>query len=139
MAAPFATPQDVEDAFYEAFEAHDLEALMTLWADSPQVSCILPMGGLAQGRDAIRTAWEAVFRVPQRPDITVHHRAWWESGDVAVHLVEEAIAVTGMAAGMPPLIATNVFHHDGGGWRLVSHHVSPPPPPPGLVPGPRQP
>lgn len=139
MTPPYATPQDAEDAFYEAFEGHDLEALMALWADSPQASCILPMGPLVQGSEAIRAAWEALFRTPQRPDITVHHRGWWESGDLAVHLVEEALTAPGMPPGLPPLIATNVFHHDGSGWRLVSHHVSPPPPPPGLAAGPQGP
>ncbi len=136
MTDRFATPQDVEDTFYEAFEAHDLEAMMTVWADAEDIVCIQPMSPIFQGLADIRRIWGQVFSHDQRPEIMVHHRQWLENEGLAVHIVEEQISLPGIPQRPPPVIATNVYRREPDGWRMVLHHVSPPPPPrqPGLQP-----
>ncbi len=129
MTTGFQTPQDAEDAFYDAFEGHDLEAMMATWDDADDVICVQPMGPILQGRAAIRDSWQAIFRFEQKPDVEIHHRHWFENGSLAVHMVEEKITVTGMPANQPPLIAANVYRRTESGWRMVCHQVSPPPPP----------
>lgn len=135
MSEPaFDSPQDAEDAFYEAFEAHDIQALMAVWDDADDVAAVLPSGHLLAGREAIAKTWGEMFEGAQRPDITVHHRQWLESGDLALHLVEEALRFGPGAQSPPPMAALNVYRRTATGWRLVLHQAAPPVPP-GLVPG----
>ena len=136
-AARFESPQDAEDAFYEAFEAHDLPAFMAVWDDAGDVAAVLPSGQVLLGREAIAATWEEMFRAPQRPDITIEHRHWLESGDLAVHLVEARLAFGAPGEAPPPMAATNVYRHTAGGWRMVLHQAAPPAAPPAPMPGPR--
>jgi ketosteroid isomerase-like protein len=53
MIAVFATPEDVETAFYEAIARADLAALMSVWADDEEIVCIHPTGQRLTGTDAI--------------------------------------------------------------------------------------
>ena len=133
MTTGFQTPQDAEDAFYDAFEGHDLEAMMATWDDAQDVICVQPMGPILQGRLAVQDSWQAIFGHKEKPDVEIHHRHWFESAGLAVHVVEERVTVMGMPANQPPLIAANVYRRTESGWRLVCHQVSPPPPimPPG--------
>lgn len=131
MNQPFASAQDAEDAFYDAFEAHDLEAMTAVWEAGDAVVCALPMAPLLQGAEEVRGAWEKLFQHDQRPEIMVHHVQWLEDGDLALHLVHEQISVPGMPQAMPPILASNVYRRGDAGWRMVMHQASPPPPPQG--------
>ena len=57
----FATPQDAEDAYYDAIEASDLAAMMQVWEDSDETLCLLPMQPLAQGRNQLLQTWKALL------------------------------------------------------------------------------
>ena len=39
----FATPQDAEDAFYDALEGGDAEAMAAVWDPAADIACLLPM------------------------------------------------------------------------------------------------
>ena len=41
--ATFDDPQAAEDAYYDAFVEHDLDKMITVWADSDETVCLLPM------------------------------------------------------------------------------------------------
>ena len=138
MTQAFGSPQDAEDVFYDAFEAHDIEAMMGVWDEAEDIVCVQPMGPVLQGQAAVRDSWEEVFRHRQTPDIEVHHRAWIENEGLAMHVVEEGFTIPGVAQKPPPLIVCNVYRHTQSGWRLVLRQVSPPPPgmqgaPPGVM------
>ena len=45
----FATPQDVENAFYEALECGDLDLMMSIWADDEEIVCVHPGGSRLLG------------------------------------------------------------------------------------------
>ncbi len=129
MAIEFETPQDAEDAFYDAFEAHDLAAMMAVWEATDDIACVLPMSPVLQGRGAVQESWQSIFQHPQSPEVVVHHRQWFESDSMAVHVVEENVTFPGGPPVQPAMIASNVYRRTAGGWRLVLHQVSPPPPP----------
>ena len=57
----YTTPQDAALAFYHAFEARDLDAMMATWADDEEIVCVHPGGPRLVGFDAIRNAWEQLF------------------------------------------------------------------------------
>ena len=129
MTMQFETPQDTEDAFYDAFEAHDMAAMTAVWDVADDITCVQPMGPVLQGRGAVLESWQGIFRHPQAPEVEIRHRQWIEGEDLAVHLVEEKVRLPGGPPDQPALIASNVYRRTQSGWRLVLHQVSPPPPP----------
>jgi uncharacterized protein (TIGR02246 family) len=131
MTPRFDSPQDAEDAYYDAIDEQDIEILMTVWEESEEVLCLLPMMPAQRGRDAIRQCWQPFLQGEMQLDIEIQHLSWIEHGDIAIHLVEERVKVPGQAEPQP-VYASNVFRKGAEGWRLLMHQNSPTPPPPGL-------
>ncbi|MCU7848530.1 MAG: nuclear transport factor 2 family protein [Candidatus Thiodiazotropha sp. (ex Lucinoma kastoroae)] len=129
-----ATPQDAEDAYYDAIEEKDLEALMSVWERSEDILCLLPMMPAQRGADGIRTLWEPLFKGDITLEIEIRHLHWIETDKLAIHLVEEKVRSSGQPP--TPVYATNVYRKSDPGWQLLMHQNSPTPPPPSLhVPG----
>lgn len=135
MKPTFNTPQDTEDAYYDALEEGDLPRLLTVWDDSNDISCLLPMQALAQGRAAVTEAFAQLLGHGRGIELSVTHLHWIETHDVAIHLVEETAQNT-VTGGPPPLpvYASNIYRKDSRGWHLIVHQNTPPPPPPGMMP-----
>lgn len=134
MPQPFSSPQDAEDALYDAIDARDLDALLAVWEDSEAVACLLPMQALARGRAGLREAWRPLLTGPHPVELQVRHIQWLELGDIAIHYVEELASIPDQPQPMLPVYGTNVYRRGADGWRLILHQNSPTPPPPGLVP-----
>lgn len=125
QAALLASPDDVEQQFYDALREADLDKLMAVWADDDEIVCIHPGGPRLVGPAAVRTAFEAVFAngaVHVQPDKVrrVHALA------AAVHSVVERVRLAtaeGERTGW--VMATNVYLKTTHGWRMVAHHASP--------------
>ncbi len=131
MTPSFTTPQSAEDAYYDAIDEQDIEALMAVWEESDQVLCLLPMMPARRGKAAIREVWSNLLQ-PETPlDIEVIHLSWIETAEIAVHLVEERVKVP-QRPETQKIYASNIYRKDDTGWRLLMHQNSPTPPPPGL-------
>jgi len=139
MSQTFATPQDAEDAFYDAIDERDLDAMMAVWENSDDIACLLPMQPLTQGRDHMRGVWQPILGGDFNLDIEVRHLHWVEFGELAIHYVEEIAKVSGQSQPQPPVYATNIYRKSDNGWFLILHQNSPAPPPPGMMPGMRMP
>ncbi|MBK1716594.1 YybH family protein [Thiocystis violacea] len=129
---PYETPQDAEDAYYDALESGDAEAMTQVWEASEEIFCLLPMAPLAIGRQ-VQQLWRAIFEQGGRFDLQVRHLSWIEHGDLAIHLIEERTQGQ-PGATPPPIYATNIFRRGPDGWRLLVHQNSPTLPPPPAVP-----
>jgi uncharacterized protein (TIGR02246 family) len=134
MPHAFATPQDTEDAFYDAIDEQDLDAMLRVWEASDEIACLLPMQTLAQGQEQVRQAWQPLLSGAVKVDIEVHHIRWLESADLAIHYLQEKVKVLGQTQPQPPMYATNIYRRQADGWCLLLHQNSPTPPPPGLLP-----
>lgn len=121
----YSSPEEAEQAFYDAFEKADLTAMMRVWADDDTIACAHPMGILLQGRTTVRESWRQLFSGDQRLRFHIRHHHVRQTSSVAVHSVSETIYVRGDNRPRPPIIATNVFVHTAQGWRMVLHHASP--------------
>jgi uncharacterized protein (TIGR02246 family) len=125
LAHMLASPDDVEQQFYEALAEADLDKLMSLWAEDEDVVCVHPAGPRMVGLDAVRMAFEAVFaNGPVRAQPRNVRR--FQSLGCAIHSVMERIEMptaTGVRVGW--VMATNVFIKTEQGWRLAAHHASP--------------
>ncbi len=124
-AALMASPDDIEQQFYEALQRGDIEKLMAVWSDDDEVTCVHPGGPRVLGVTAIRAAFEAMFA---NGPIDVHPEKVrrLETQTSAVHSVLERIQMLGSdGPQLAYVIATNVYVKSTLGWRLVTHHASP--------------
>ncbi len=126
----YPSPQDAEDAFYDAIDEKDADKMRGVWEDSTDIACLLPMQPLIRGRNDVTQLWQHLFRANITPQISITHIAWIDKDDVAIHLVEEQVSSTG-GKSIPPMYATNVYRRGPDGWHLLLHQNAPTPPPPG--------
>ena len=108
-------------AFYEAFEARDLDAMSELWEHSDRVVCTHPGWQSLRGWASVSASWFALFGGPQELQFILTNEAVGLEGDTAWVSNDENLlggAVGGTVA------ALNVFVFDGERWRMVAHHGS---------------
>ena len=119
------TPDEVEQAFYEALQHGLIDQMMACWAEEDEIVCVHPGGSRLIGAGRIRSAFETLFShggvkaVPEQ----VHKI---EALASAVHHLVERVEVStpnGPRSGW--VYATNVYHKTAQGWRMVAHHASP--------------
>jgi ketosteroid isomerase-like protein len=130
MTTIYSSPQDAEDAFYDALEEGDLAALSGVWADSDDICCLLPMHPLVQGRMKVEELFGKLLPRGQGVMLSVRHLNWIEAGESAIHLLEESIENPPPGQPRPPpFYAINIYRKFDQGWRLMVHLNSPTPPP----------
>lgn len=120
----FATPQDVEAAFYEAFVKRDLDAMMEVWADDDDIYCVHPGSVRISGIGHIRESWRQLFADGQDLRFSLHEQQTIHTMMLAVHSVYEHLSVAGQSRTRQPMIATNVYQRTERGWRMVAHHAA---------------
>jgi ketosteroid isomerase-like protein len=124
MSTRFASADEVQAAFYRAFEELDLDLMGQVWIDDPEAVCIHPGGDLLEGREAILQSWAEIFAGAHQPTL-VHRTLRRETaGDLEVHLVEELIRPSGGTAPPSRVVASNLYRRRRDGWRMLAHHAS---------------
>ncbi|MCP3664566.1 MAG: nuclear transport factor 2 family protein [Gammaproteobacteria bacterium] len=131
----YKTAADVEDAYYDAIDESDLEKMMSVWENSSQSCCLLPMQVMHHGRAAIEEMWAPILDPKLKVEITINHLMWIEQGDMAIHILEEMVTLVATAERQPPIYATNIFRKSREGWHLLVHINSPSPTPPEAMAG----
>src|SRR5918911_3036006 len=91
----FATPQDAEAAFYEAFMKHDLEAMMAVWCDDDEIYCVHPRGPRITGVAQVRESWRQIFASAQNVRFQVREQHLLQAMMVSIHSVYEYITIGG--------------------------------------------
>ncbi len=128
MTSIFPTAQDAENAFYEALERADLDAMMAVWADDEEIVCVHPGWPRLTGQDQVREGWRRIFSGSPRMRVQVSQQVAVTAVMVALHSVHESITLAGEKGAQGPVVATNVYLRTAAGWRMVAHHGS-------IVPG----
>lgn len=122
---PPSTPDEIEQQFYEALQAADIDALMAIWSDDDDIVCVHPGGPRVVGAAAIRAAFEAIFAngaIRARPDKVRR----LQTLNCAVHSVLERIDIpTDEGLQTAWVVATNVYVKSGARWAMAAHHASP--------------
>jgi uncharacterized protein (TIGR02246 family) len=122
--------EEVNAAFYEAFETADLDAMRDLWLDDPDTLCVHPGALPVRGTSAISRSWALIMA--NTPYIQFFLT------DVEVSVLDDMASVTCTenvltadertgpdSFGGAKAVATNVFSRTHDGWRLWIHHASP--------------
>ena len=126
----FPSAQDAENAFYEALERCDLEAMMAVWAEDDEIICVHPTGPRLTGPEQIRESWASIFSGGPRARVHITSQVAMSAMMLAVHSVHENFTLEGQAQGDArplPVVATNVYLRTAAGWRMIVHHASPAP------------
>jgi ketosteroid isomerase-like protein len=105
-------------AFYDAFNQKDVDAMAAVWADSDDVSCVHPGWNLLVGREAVLPSWRNILTNPAQPRIVMGGATVALRGAVAIVICRELV-------GGSPLVATNVFILQDEAWKLLHHHSGP--------------
>ena len=126
MTAPrYESPHEAEQAFYEAFQSADLDAMRAVWANHDEIVCVHPMGPRLQGREAVLDSWRDILGSGTRLTFRVDHSHVMAAGELSVHCVHENISQGPQGEIRGLVIATNIYRESTDGWRMVLHHGSP--------------
>lgn len=120
----FTTPQEAEQAFYDALRRADLALMMRVWADDEEVVCIHPGGMRTIGHDAMQSAWQQIFTggpITVQPICPMIMTTVMTSVHV---LIEQLTVVTEQGEKSAHCYTTNIFHKSRAGWKMVLHHAS---------------
>jgi ketosteroid isomerase-like protein len=123
----FTTPQDAATAFYRAFEAKDIDAMMAAWAEDEEIVCVHPGGPRLVGFDAVRVGWEQIFAGETKLLFRLEEVVVLETVGMALQSAIEQVTVGDNPTPRGTAIASNVFLRTPSGWRIVLHHASPAP------------
>ncbi len=121
----FTTPESAESAFYMAFEARNLDAMMAVWASHESIVCIHPLVAPLNGRAAVAAGWRSIFEAAGqfRTQVELAHEI--RDADQVIRVVREYLVIGQETAPRPPILATNIYRKDADGWHIVLHHASP--------------
>ena len=109
-------------AFYDAHERRDIDAMRAVWEHSDRVVCTHPGWPILRTWPVVEQSWMRILGGPGRNQFILTNESVHVAGDVAwVTLDENLIGeqVGGTVA------AVNMFRRIDGRWRMVLHHGSP--------------
>ncbi len=121
--AAYASPEDVEQAFYEALTKGDADLMMLLWAEDEETICVHPTGVRLLGAVPIRESWRSIFG-NARLRVEAEQVAHWQGSVMAIHHLTEVLYVGDDPSPHGPLYVTHVYTLGAHGWRMVSRHAS---------------
>jgi len=124
-----STPDDAQRAFYEAFSARDVDAMMQVWSQREDVTCVHPGSEAMTGLAAIRQSWELILGQGEAVQVQCTPIQEFVTDDLATLTVTEHIYIESRDI-RGETLATNVFRLEHGDWRMTLHHGSPKPPEP---------
>jgi len=127
MSIPaFPTHEAAEAAFYAAFEARSLDAMMAVWASDDHIACIHPLAAPLNGRAAVAAGWHSMFEAAGRFNVQVEVAHQMRDATQVIRVVREYLVIGHETEPRPAILATNVYRKDAdGGWHMVLHHASP--------------
>ena len=120
----FVSAAECEQAFYEALEGADADAVNDLWLDDDDVCCVHPNGPRLLGYAAVAASWRTLLS--QGPvQVRASARKTLETPAVSVHnVIEELVVSDGNVQHVVHVIATNAYVKTPTGWKMVLHHAS---------------
>jgi ketosteroid isomerase-like protein len=109
-------------AFYDAFEARDLDRMSDVWEHSDRAVCTHPGWSSLRGWAAIVSSFATLFHSPQSLQFLLTDAVVSVDAGTAWVSVDENLLGD---QGGTTVAALNVFARTDAGWRMVVHHGSP--------------
>ncbi|MDQ1397125.1 MAG: hypothetical protein QOG64_2384 [Acidimicrobiaceae bacterium] len=110
-------------AYYDAFEERDLDAMSALWERSDRATCTHPGWVTLRSWGKVAASFFALFSNSQHLQFVLTQEHVEVQGDTAWVSVDENLLGD---QGGATVAGLNVFvlDRDSGAWRLVAHHGS---------------
>ncbi|MGB9128780.1 MAG: nuclear transport factor 2 family protein [Thiobacillus sp.] len=121
----FPTPEAAESAFYAAFEARSLDAMMAVWGSDDSIACIHPLAAPLNGRAAVAAGWRSMFEAAGQFRVQIETVHEMRAAAQVIRIVREYLIIGQETEPRPPILATNVYRRENDSWRMVLHHASP--------------
>lgn len=113
----------INQAFYDAFETSDLDAMSDIWVHDDRVICVHPGWSALRGWASVASSWAAMFVGPQQIQFIVTEEHVSVNGDIAWVSCDENLLTIGASA---TVNALNIFERaPDGRWRMIAHHGAP--------------
>lgn len=109
-------------AFYDAHERRDIDAMRAAWEHSDRVVCVHPGWPILRTWPPVEESWRRILGGPGRNQFILTNEAVAIHGDLAWVTLDENLVDAG---GTGTVAATNLYGRTGGRWLLVVHHGSP--------------
>lgn len=109
-------------AFYDAHERRDLDAMRAVWEHSERVVCVHPGWPILRTWPVVEESWRRILSGPGRNQFILTNEAVAIDGDQAWVTLDENLVDAGTTG---TVAATNLYVRGADGWRLVVHHGSP--------------
>ena len=121
-----AAVEAANEAFYNAFEAMDIERMQQLWDDADDTVCVHPGWPALRGPSRIMRSWAVIFANTAYIQFFLTDTEVLVADDIAVVRCGENIMTAPDEPGSDAtVVATNIFRRRPDGWRLWLHHASP--------------
>ncbi len=108
-------------AFYDAFEASDIDAMSELWEHSDRVVCTHPGWATLRGWGAVAGSWFGFFDRGERLQFIVTNAHPEVAGDIGWVVCDGNILGSETSG---TVAALNLFARQGDDWRMIAHHGS---------------
>lgn len=122
MDPEIAAVRAANQAFYDAHETRDLDAMRAVWEHSDAVVCIHPGWPILRTWPHVEESWRRILTGPGRNQFILTNEAVAVNADTAWVTLDENLVDAG---GTGTVAATNVYVRRGDRWLLVAHHGSP--------------
>jgi len=123
----FASAEECEQAFYEALENADIDAVADLWLQDDDVCCTHPGAARIVGYAAVRASWASILGAGALPIRTLARRSFESPTLVVSNLVEEIAVMQGTVRRLVHVLACNAYVKTPAGWKMVLHSGAPAP------------
>ena len=118
----------VNEKFYKAFNARDLDAMKSVWSFQGNLICVHPGWSPLNGFEPIMESWQGIFKNSGNMDIQVSDITVTASEDLAwVSCVEQIYTIASNGVLASKVFSTNLFQINEGSWKMIMHHASPMP------------
>ena len=118
----------VNEKFYKAFNARDLDAMKSVWSSQGNLICVHPGWSPLNGFEPIMASWQGIFKNSGNMDIQVSDITVTASEDLAwVSCVEQIYTIASNGVLASKVFSTNLFQINEGSWKMIMHHASPMP------------
>lgn len=112
---------EANQAFYDAHEQRDFEAMCLVWEHSARVVCIHPGWPILRTWPVVEESWRRILAGPGRNQFILTNVEVVRVGNAAWVTLDENLV---QGAGTATIAATNVFVLASDGWRLTAHQGS---------------
>jgi len=117
----FASPEECEQAFYEALESADLDALADLWLHDDEVCCTHPGAARLVGFPSVRASWASILAGGPLPIRTLARHVFESPTLTVTSLIEEIVVQQGSVRQLVHVLASNAYLKTPAGWKMVMH------------------